>query len=255
MKKTKLFFSFSLLLAILFYFTIFVVIEILSRLNYLSPTLVPAPIRILSLFVDTNLNLIWSPFIETLQNSFIAYVTASALAFIAGVVLFLLPRLKNILTPLMLFFQTVPIIAIAPLLVIYLGFGTITVIGAALIVCFFPVLSATLSGLAQTNQHNIELFSFYKATRWQQMIKLNLPSAIPTVLSGLKTSAGLSVVGVVSGEFIAGGGLGGLIDSARLQQRVDLVYAALILLSLIGLLSYKITEWVFYTTLKQYFHR
>ena len=144
MKKTKLFFSFSLLLTVLFYFTIFVVIEILSRLNYLSPTLVPAPSRILSLFMDTNLNLIWSPFIETLQNSFIAYVTASALAFIAGVVLFLLPRLKNILTPLTLFFQTVPIIAIAPLLVIYLGFGTITVIGAALIVCFFPVLFSAL---------------------------------------------------------------------------------------------------------------
>ncbi len=165
------------------------------------------------------------------------------------------PVLQKNLTPATLFLQTVPIIAIAPLLVIYLGYGVPSIISAALIVCFFPVFASTLVGLSQVNKNQNELFTFLKAKRWQRLFYLELPSAMPHLLGRLKTSAGLSVVGVVSGEFVAGGGLGALIDSARLQQRLDLLFAALIILSLIGLTLMRGTEFIFRLIFKTYYVR
>ncbi|HRO66858.1 MAG TPA: ABC transporter permease subunit, partial [Pseudobdellovibrionaceae bacterium] len=81
----------------------------------------------------------------------------------------------------------------------------------------------------------VELFRLYRAGPLDVFLKLRLPRAYPSFYAGLKVSAGLAVIGTVTGEFVAGGGLGALIDSARTQQRIDLVFGALILLSLIGL--------------------
>jgi NitT/TauT family transport system permease protein len=142
--------------------------------------------------------------------------------------------IKRAILPFAVFFQTVPIIAIAPLLVIYFGFGSSTVIAASFIVSLFPVIANTLVGLESPTSGQLDLFRIYHASPLQVLLKLRLPSAYPYVYSGLKISAGLSIVGVIAGEFVAGGGLGALIDAARTQQRVDIVFAAIILLSLMG---------------------
>ena len=253
----KIFFSlfFRVLSSTVFFYVLFFLFfELSSYLNWVSPALIPAPHQLIDLFFSPESPLL-EPLIKTALYSMMAFILSSLIALVLGLLIHRFNYLKKIITPLTLFFQTVPIIAMAPLLVIYIGFGAWTILSAALIVCFFPVLSATLIGLNQINVLEEELFLFYEASELQKILKLKIPSALPTLQAGLRTSAGLSVVGVVSGEFVAGGGLGGLIDSARLQQRVDLVFAALILLSLIGLFLMKITEFLFQIFFKKYLKR
>ena len=138
---------------------------------------------------------------------------------------------------LLIFFQTVPIIAIAPLLVIYFGYGPQTIIAAAVFVSIFPILASTLIGLDTIDKSLVELFKIYKISPTRTLFYLRIPGSYPFIYSGIKISSGLAVIGVVAGEFVAGGGLGSLIDTSRTQQRIDLVFACLLGLALIGLLQ------------------
>jgi NitT/TauT family transport system permease protein len=90
-------------------------------------------------------------------------------------------------------------------------------------------------GLDTINKNWIELFKVYRRSNWHTLFYLKIPGSYHFIYSGLKISSGLAVIGVVAGEFVAGGGLGALIDSARTQQRIDLVFASLIGLAIIGL--------------------
>ncbi len=236
---------------ILFYVVLMLAIEWIVSIDLVSSALIPKPSTLILLFVQKN-ELFREAFIETASLSSLAFISASGLAVGLSLLIHQWSFLQKKIIPLTLFLQTVPIIAIAPLLVIYLGFGIPTILSAAMIVCFFPVFAATSVGLHQAQKTQLELFDFLKASEFQKLIHLKLPSAMPTLFAGLKTSAGLSVVGVVSGEFVAGGGLGALIDSARLQQRVDLVFAALILLSIIGLSLSQITDIIFKLLFRRY---
>jgi NitT/TauT family transport system permease protein len=139
--------------------------------------------------------------------------------------------------PYAVIFQTVPIIAVAPLLVIWFGYGSPTVIASAFIASLFPVIMATLTGLRATRPELRELFRLYRASRTATLFKLVLPMALPSMLTGFRIAAGLAVIGAIVGEFIGGGGLGSVIDSARTQQRLDKVFAAVFLASVLGALA------------------
>jgi len=119
--------------------------------------------------------------------------------------------------------------------VIWFGFGQPTVRASAFIVSLFPILANTLAGLQQTDPQLRELFTLYKPSAFTTICKLQIPSALPVILAGLRIAVGLSVSGAIVGEFIAGGGLGSLIDSARTQQRVDLVFSGVLMSSLLAL--------------------
>ena len=176
-------------------------------------------------------------------RSDIEYRTVNSLGFriefnhrrVLGTDLFFDPACTPRSIALLHFFQTVPIIAIAPLLVIWFGYGQPTVNASAFIVSLFPILANTLTGLQETDPQLKELFRLYKPSRWQLVFKLQIPSAIPYIITGIKISAGLAVVGAIVGEFIAGGGLGSLIDAARTQQRVDLVFSGVFMSSALAL--------------------
>jgi NitT/TauT family transport system permease protein len=152
-----------------------------------------------------------------------------------ALVFFAIPVVRRAVLPFCIFFQTVPIIAIAPLLVIWFGFGDPTVRASAFIVSLFPILANTLTGLQETDPHLKEVFRLYKPSPWQLVLKLQIPSAVPYILTGIRISAGLAVIGAIVGEFIAGGGLGALIDAARTQQRVDLVFSGVLMSSVLAL--------------------
>ena len=217
------------------FFTVFVVIaEILIRLGVLPDYLFPAPTTVLKTMSEQRAEFS-SAMIETLR----ATLLGLACSFVSGIALAILFSLSQFLRravlPFAIFFQTVPIIAVAPLLVIYFGFGISTVTAAAFIVSIFPIIANTLLGLESVEPGKVELMKLYRANRWQVLVKLRLPHAYPSIYAGLKVAIGLAVIGAVAGEFVAGGGLGAMIDSARTQQRIDIVFGALILLSVIGL--------------------
>ena len=148
--------------------------------------------------------------------------------------------LRRAFYPYTVFFQTVPIIAIAPMLVILMGFGILPVVVCAFIVSVFPVIANTLIGLLSTDPALIDLFRLYGARPVAAMWKLRLPSALPEILIGLRIAAGLAVIGTVVAEFfvgeiVRGEGLGVRIVSATKQGEPDLAFAAVLLASLLGL--------------------
>lgn len=198
-----------------------------------APYLVPGPIQVLETFWEERGSLLrasWQTSAQALLGLGMAFMVSLALAFF----LILFQTLQRIVLPLASFFQTVPVVAIAPLLVIWFGFGAPTVRASSALVSFFPLLANILSGLNSASPNQLDLFRVYGARPWQIFWKLRLPSSMRQVFVGLRIGSGLAVVGAIVGEFIAGGGLGSLIDSARTQQRVDLVFASVLLSSIVG---------------------
>lgn len=211
--------------SILMIFLITLLSEVSLRVFQVPDYLFPRPLQVLFAFKDYKADLL-----SALQETSIHTIIGLSFSFIGGSLLALLISLSTWLRagllPMALFFQTVPIIAIAPMLVIWFGFGPPTVIASASIVSFFPILASTLQGLESTPKASLELFHLYRSNLYHLYFKLKIPYAIPLILNGVRVSMGLAVVGALVGEFIGGGGLGSLIDSARTQQRVDLVFAA-----------------------------
>lgn len=181
----------------------------------------------------------WSDIVVALRSTATSIAWGLGMSLTIGVTLavlfFAIPLLRRAVLPFCIFFQTVPIIAIAPLLVIWFGFGEPTVKASAFIVSLFPILANTLTGLQQTDPLLKELFQLYKPSPWQTIVKLQILAAMPFIFAGLRIAVGLSVIGAIVGEFIAGGGLGSLIDAARTQQRVDLVFSGVLISSLLAL--------------------
>ena len=147
---------------------------------------------------------------------------------------------RKAIYPLMVFFQTVPIVAIAPMMVIWVGYGRPAVILSALIVSLSPIVANSLQGLLSADPALIDLFRMKRASNLKILVKLRIPSAVPQFLTGLRIAAGLSVIGAIVGEFVAdtfngGGGIGTLIESAIKEQETPLVFAALMGSTLLGL--------------------
>ena len=213
-----------------------VTIEILNHLSLWDPQMIPPLSDIVKTMLENQESFAES-FLSTLKLSVQSLLLSFVLGFALALVFSLNDWIKRAVFPLAIFFQTVPIIAIAPLLVIYLGYGPQTIIASAVFVSVFPILANTLVGLDTIDKNLLELFLVYHRSPMQTLLYLKIPGSYHFIYSGLKISSGLAVIGVVAGEFVAGGGLGALIDSARTQQRIDLVYASLLGLATIGLIQ------------------
>lgn len=203
--------------------------------HWVADYLLPSPRAIVAACID-NWSDIYTATLSTLESIAWGLGLSCTIGIALAVVFFAIPIVRRAVLPFCIFFQTVPIIAIAPLLVIWFGFGAPTVKASAFIVSLFPILANTLAGLQQTDPLLKELFQLYKPTRWALITKLQLPAALPYILAGLRIGIGLAVIGAIVGEFIAGGGIGSLIDASRTQQRVDLVFSGVLMSSLLALL-------------------
>ncbi len=224
-------------------------LETVSFMGWLNETLFPSPSKVILSYVE-EFEFYFYAFLETSQSSLFGFVLAMVIGWVIALLLSLSTWLKSALLPFAVFFQTVPIIAIAPVIVIYLGFGTSTVVFCSALVAIFPIIANTLIGLSQVSTSHLQLFDLYQARWWQKLFRLRIPSAVPFMLSGLRVSAGLSVIGVVAGEFVAGGGLGSLIEAAKTQQRLDLVYGALFLLAFVGIVLLSLVDLVSFALMR-----
>lgn len=211
--------------------------------------LLATPIQVLETFQELK-----NDYVTALQSTFVStligFVASAVLGFSGALILASSQFLKRAFLPFAIFFQTVPIIAIAPLLVIWFGFGEPTVRVSAFIVSFFPVLANALQGLHSVDPGLLELFKANGASRLKTLWSLQIPSSLASLFAGLQVSAGLAVIGAIAGEFIAGGGLGGMLDAARTQQRVDIVLGAILLSSFMGILFVSIVRFSFQLLLK-----
>ena len=175
-----------------------------------------------------------------------------SLAIIGGVMLgavFALSRAVEMsLFPFAVILQVTPVVAIAPLILIYVDSTFAALLICAWIVAFFPILSGTVIGLRSADHNLRDLFSLYRATPWQRLRYLLAPSALPYFMSALKVAGGLSLIGAVVAEFVAGTagkntGLASRIIESSFRNEIPRMFAALVLVSLLGVVIFLLTTW------------
>ncbi|HOV37273.1 MAG TPA: ABC transporter permease [Spirochaetales bacterium] len=148
-------------------------------------------------------------------------------------------RLKEIVLPAFVFINSLPIIAIAPIILLWMGYGVVTNIVIAFLVGFFPVVINTLTGLEAVEEDLLDLVRYLHASKLQIFIKIRIPNALPYIFSGLKICSTLSIMGAIVGEFIASDrGLGYIIINAQYSMNTPPIFSSLILISLAGALLY-----------------
>ncbi|MBP87475.1 MAG: ABC transporter permease [Planctomycetaceae bacterium] len=161
--------------------------------------------------------------------------------------------------PYAIFLQTVPIVAIAPLIVIWFGYGFGSVVIVSFIISLFPVITNMTTGLTKVDRDLLDLFQLHNATRWQILFKLRLPSSVPYLVTGARISCGMAVVGAIVGEFFAGlgstrAGLGYLISRAGDQTNTAELFAAVIASTLLGILVFTTVNLAGATILSRWYH-
>jgi NitT/TauT family transport system permease protein len=204
-----------------------------------KPYLLPTPRAVAQITLDRHSDLLASLWTTT-EAAMIGFFYSAVCGVAVGMALAASSLVRRAFYPYTVFFQTVPIVAIAPLLMIWCGPGLGAVALCAFIVSVFPVIANTLSGLLSTDRALEDLFRLYGASAWARLWKLKLPSALPSIFTGLRVAAGLAVIGTVVGEFLVGlfgpgEGLGVRIVSAKKTGHTDEVFAAVLIASLLGL--------------------
>ncbi len=203
--------------------------------------ILPAPSLVATTLVEN-----WPTLFASLRVTLFITLEALAAAVIGGVALAILftqwRMVERAFFPFAVVLQVTPIVAIAPLLLIYLGTNA-AVLTCAFLVAFFPILSNTTLGLSAVDHNLLDLFQLYGATRWKQLLLLRLPSALPYFLGGLRIGGGLALIGAIVAEIAAGSagqgaGLAYRIVEAGFRQRIPVMFAALFLISAAGIVIY-----------------
>ena len=207
--------------------------------------ILPAPTDIFASLLLNYSDLLRSTFI-TFRITFLAFMIASLLAIFIAILFSQSKIIELSLYPIAVIFQVTPVVAIAPLILIWVGLDNAeyAILILAVIVAFFPVLANTNLGIRSVENNLSELFSLYEANRFQRLFKLQLPYALPFILTGMKTSIGLALIGSVVAEFVAGSGtstgLAWRIIEAGNRLDVPKLFAALILLVVLGVILFLI---------------
>ena len=226
------------LLALLLLILILALWEFFCRILEVPPYILPPP----SLIIRTALvqaPLIFPHALVTALEILCGIALALVVAVPLAMGMFARPWLEKALSPFLVASQAIPVFALAPLLVIWLGTGRLSKIVVCALTLFFPVLVNTIVGIRSVEPGLRDLMRSLEATRWQTFTMLELPAALPVFLSGLKIGLTLSVIGAVVGEFVAADrGLGFLVNLARGLFDTPLMFVALVMLMAIALAFY-----------------
>lgn len=166
--------------------------------------------------------------------------------------------LRSAFYPYVIFLQTVPIVAIAPLLVTWFGYGFQTIVMVAVIISLFPIISNVTAGLTSVDLNLVELFKLNRASRWSTMWKLQVPFAVRSLIMGARVSAGMTVIGAIVGEFLVGdsttaaAGLGTIISGWQRSLRTDSMIAAIFTSTLLGLIVLGLVNLISKSTLRRW---
>lgn len=229
--------------------------DLIVRINSIPPYILPGPGLVLSTLIS-DWSILWWSLLATLETT----VEGFALAAVGGVglaILFNQSRLiEHSLYPYAVILQVTPVVAIAPLLLIYLPQHA-AVLACAWIVAFFPVLANTTLGLSSVDHNLADLFRMYGASRRQVLFELKLPAALPHVLAGLKIAGGLALIGAVVAEIAAGSagagsGLAYRIAESGYRLNIPRMFAALLLLSLAGIAIFALLSMLTHLALRRW---
>lgn len=213
-----------------------------TALKWVPPFIIPSPADTWAAFSNNAAYLAQHTWVTTYET-LVGFVIAVVVGLFVAVVMVYSKGLEQTLYPVILFAQVIPKIAIAPLFIVWLGFGTSPKILVAVLMAFFPVVISGLAGLRAVDPEILQLTSTMGAGRAKTFLKVRLPAALPELLSGLKVAATLAVTGAVVGEFVgANEGLGYVILQANGNVDTAMLFAALIIMSVLGVLLFAIIQ-------------
>ncbi|MDB5817802.1 MAG: transporter, permease protein [Rhizobacter sp.] len=228
---------------VLIFLVLIAVWEAAVRTWHVPPWLLPAPSAIALRLV--RMQDLWFHTRLTLLEAGAGFVISAVLGIALSAGIANSRFLERGILPYVVVSNAVPIIAIVPLLTIWLGFGVATKIVIAAIITFFPIVTNATRGLNSADPRILDLMHSINATRRQVFFKVQLPSALPFIFAGFRIAASLSLVGAVVGEFYgADRGLGYLVITAATQLRTDLLFVAIIVLAAIGIVSFSAFGWL-----------
>lgn len=222
----------------------------------IKPFILPKPSDIVAAAVK-DWHLLWPAMQITIFESVIGFLLSAVVGIGISVLLASSRVLEISLYPYAVILQTIPIIAIAPIIVIWFGSGFNSIVIISFLIGFFPIVSNTLMGLNSVDKNMGDLFKLYNANKWQTMMKLRIPAAMPFIMSGLKVSCTLAIIGSITGEYIAGigggkGGLGYAITVAAVQLKTPYLFACAIAGALFGIVFYLIVSMISRLVLKSW---
>ena len=220
--------------------------EAVVDIGHIPPFIVPAPssvmVRLYQVVLEGSL---WSHTLVTLTEILagLAIGVAAGLAF--GVTVALLPLAEDLIYPYLVGIQTLPKVAIAPLLIIWFGYGMISKIVITALVAFFPMLVNVMAGFHSADRDQLDMMRAFGASRWRTFLNLRLPNALPMIFAGLEIAAVFAVIGAVVGEFVgAQAGLGYMITVWNFNLDVAGVFTILVVLSVIGLTMHGLVKYL-----------
>jgi NitT/TauT family transport system permease protein len=220
--------------------------EAACRMLGLSKLVLPPPSAVAqSLWQGLASGYFWPHLRATALELVLGVASGCAIGFATGVALAESTTLRRLLMPYVVASQVIPKLALAPLFVLWFGFGMTSTVVITALICFFPLLENTLTALQQVAPERLELFRMLGATRAQTLWRLKLPSGLPGILAGVRVAVVLALVGAVVGEFIgASRGLGALVIASQGTMDTSLMFAVLVLIAALGMLAYHATLWI-----------
>ena len=196
-----------------------------------------------------NSSTFWQAVFTSAWTALLGFVLSGVLGVIAACAMATWRPVERTFFPYMVLLSTVPIIAIAPLIVVWFGTGNISILIITVIIGFFPVVANTVVGLHSASTSSVDLFRIYHASTLQSLIKLRLPTALPFLMASLKVTATLAVIGTIVGEYVAGtggssGGLGYIVIVASNRLETSLVFAAAIASAVLGVVFFALVSFL-----------
>ncbi|TCQ05958.1 NitT/TauT family transport system permease protein [Rhizobium sp. PP-F2F-G36] len=230
--------------------------EVYVRINAVPPYILPAPSLVATTLVK-DWGTLYPALLVTLRITFSALILALIGGTVLAVLLVQSKWVELALYPYAVILQVTPIVAIAPLILVYVSSTQAAIMICAFLVAFFPILSNMVQGLKSVDHNLLNLYDLYGASRWQQLRLLKLPAALPYFMTGLKIGGGLSLIAAVVAEFAAGSagagsGLAFRLLEAQYRLNIPRLFAALVLLSATGVAIFALTSVVAWLSLRRW---
>jgi NitT/TauT family transport system permease protein len=222
--------------------------QIGCRLSHVPVYLVPAPTDI-ARTLNAEAATLFLALLMTLKVTVLAFGASIVVGVLFAVLMVQSRVIEASLLPYAILLQVTPVVAVAPLIIVWVKDTTVALVLCAMMVAIFPIISNTILGLRSVPPSLRDLFQIYGANRWQTLIRLRIPAALPFFFGGLRISSGLSLIGAVVAEFVAGtgganAGLAYQILLAGMQLNIPLMFAALVLIALFGVLQFLLMVWL-----------
>jgi len=236
MKKSVSIFKKYNLLPIIPILAVLLLWQLLSMSKFIPPYMLPSPLRVTEVFA-ADFPLLMKHLLYTLTEAMAGLSIAVTAAFILAILMDSNRFIRQSVTPILLLTQTMPVIAIAPLLILWMGYGFAPKITLVFLTCFFPVTIGLLGAFASADNDALRLLQSMGAKKWQLYYYIKIPQSLPAFFSGLKIAASYSIIGAVVAEWLGGdAGLGVYMIRVRRSYSFDKMFAVIILVSVLSLI-------------------